>query len=71
MISSLCNKSYKERLAKPRPVLFLEKCRLRGKLIDFFNILKGFTNVDADKLFSIDNSSRTMSSDENLRDRYN
>ncbi len=32
---------------------------LRGKLIECFKILKGFTNVDANKLFSIDDLSRT------------
>ncbi len=39
----------------------LEKRRLRGKLIECFKIFKGFTNVDANKLFSIDNLSRTRS----------
>ncbi len=60
MITSLRNKSYEERLASLN-LFSLGKRRLRGKLIECFKILKGFTNVDASKLFSIDDTSRTMS----------
>ena len=66
MITSLRNKSYEERLASLN-LFSLEKRRLRGKLIECFKILKGFTNVDASKLFSIDNSSRTRSNGIKLR----
>ena len=58
MITSLRNKSYDERLASLN-LFSLEKRRLRGKLIERYKILKRFTNVDANKLFSIDNSART------------
>ncbi len=53
MISSLCNKSY--------DFFSFEKRRLQGKLIECFEILKGFTNMDENKLFSIDDLSRTRS----------
>ncbi len=66
MITSLRNKSYEERLANVN-IFFLEKRRLRGKLTERFKILKGFTSVDAGKLFSIDNSSRSMSNDVKLK----
>ncbi len=45
-------------------LFFLEK---RGKLIECFKILKGFTNVDANRLFLIDDSSRTRRNGVNLR----
>ncbi len=65
MITSLRNKSYEERLASLN--LFpLEKRRLRGKLIDCFNILKDFIKVDVSKLFSVD-TSRTRSNGLKLR----
>ncbi len=66
MITSLRNKSYEERLARLN-LFSLEKRRLRGKIIECFKILKGFTNVDASKLFSIDNTSRTRNSGIKLR----
>ncbi len=68
MITSLRNKSYEERLGSLN-LFSLEKHRLRGKLIECFKILKGFTNilVDASKLFSIDNTSRTRSNGIKLR----
>ena len=66
MITSLRNKSYEERLASLN-LFSLEKRRLRGKLIECYKILKGFTNVDANKLFSIDNSARTRSNGVKLR----
>ncbi len=51
-----------------KPNLFsLEKRRLTGKLIECFKVPKGFTNVDANKLFSNNNSSRTRSNGEKLR----
>ncbi len=56
MITSLRNKPYQERLA--RVTLFsLKKRRFREKIIECYKILKGFTNVHATKMFSIDNTS--------------
>ncbi len=66
MIPSLRNKSYEERLASLN-LFSLEKGQLRGKLIECFKILKGFTNVDASKLFSVDDTSRTNSNGVKLR----
>ncbi len=68
IIPSLRNKSCKERLARLN-LFSLEKHCLRGKLIECFKILKGFTNVDANKLFSIDELSRTRSDGIKLRCR--
>ncbi len=77
MIPSLRNKSYEERLArlnlfsseKRRLRRTPEKRRLREKLIKCFKILNRFTNIDANKLFSIDNLSRTRSNGIKLRYR--
>ncbi len=66
MVTSLRNKPYEERLASLN-LFSLEKRLLRGKLIECFKILKGFTNIDASKLFSTDNTSRTRSSGIKLR----
>ncbi len=66
MITSLHNKSYKERLASLN-LFSLKKRWLRGKLIECFKIFKGFTNVDASKLFSVDDTSRARSNDVKLR----
>ncbi len=66
MITSLRNKSYEERLASLN-LFSLGKRRLRGKLIECFKILKGFTNVDASKLFSVNDTSRTRSNGVKLR----
>ncbi len=55
VIPSLRNKSYEERPARLN-LFFLEKRRLREKLIECFKILEGFTNVDANRLFLIDDS---------------
>ncbi len=66
MITSLRNKSYEERLASLN-LFSREKRRLRGKLIECFKILKGFTNVDASKLFSVDDTSRARSNGVALR----
>ncbi len=68
IITSLRNKFYEERLASLN-LFSLENHRLRGKLIECFEILKGFTNEDASKLFSVDNSSRARSKGEKLRCR--
>ncbi len=66
MITSLRNKSYEERLAQLNLFSF-EKRRLLGKIIERFKVLKGFTNVDANKMFSIDNKSRTRINEVKLR----
>ncbi len=66
-ITSLSDNSCEERLASLN-LFSLEKRRLRGKLIECFKILKGFTNVDASKLFSVDDTSRTRSN--GVRFRY-
>ncbi len=47
-------------VSKPKSVS-LEKLRLLFKLIECIKLLKGFTNVDASKMFSVDNTSRTRS----------
>ncbi len=57
IITFLRNKAYEERLARLN-LFSLEKRRLRGKITKCFKILKGFTNVDASKMFSIDNTPR-------------
>ncbi len=51
MITSLRNKPYVERVARLN-LFSLEKQGLLGKIIECFKILKGFTNVDASKMFS-------------------
>ncbi len=66
MIPSLRNESYEERLARLN-LFSLEKRHLRGKLTECFKIFKGFTNVDASKLFSTDDLSRTRSNGIELR----
>ncbi len=66
MITFLRNKSYEERLTSLN-LFSLEKRRLRGKLIECFKILKGFTNVDASKLFGADDTPRTRSNAVKLR----
>ncbi len=63
MITSLRSKSYEERLASLN-LFSLEKRRLKGKITECF---KGFTNVDASKLFSVDDTSRTRSNGVKLR----
>ncbi len=45
----------------------LEKRRLRGKLIEYFKLLNGFTNVDATKLVMMDDSLRTRSNGAKLK----
>ncbi len=66
MIPSLRNKLYEERFAQLN-LFSLEKRRLRGKIIECFKIREGFTTVDANKMFSIDNTSRTRSNGVKLR----
>ncbi len=39
-------------------------------MIECFKILKGFTNVDANKMFSIDNTSRTRSNGVTLKRKH-
>ena len=68
IIPPLRNKLYNERLAQLN-LFSLEKRRLRGKLIECFKILKGLTNVDANKLFLIDDSLRTRNNGIKLRCR--
>ncbi len=68
MIPSLRNKSYEERLARLN-LLSLEKRRIRGKVTECFKMLKEFTNVNANKLFSIDELSRMRSNGIKLRCR--
>ncbi len=66
MITSLLSKSYEKRVTQLGQFSF-EKRHLQGKIIECFKILKGFTNVDADKMFSIKNTSRTRSNGVKLR----
>ncbi len=66
MITSLRNKSYEERLARLN-LFSLEKRLLRGKISECFKIINVFTSVDASKLFSTDNTSRTRSNGVKLR----
>ncbi len=66
MITSLRNKPYKERLARLN-LFSLERRRLRRKITECFKIFKGFTNVDASKMLSIDNTPRIRSNGAKLR----
>ncbi len=68
MIPSLGNKSYDERLSTLN-MFSLEKHRLRGKLIECFKILNGFTNIDRSKLFMIDGTLRTRNNGIKLKCR--
>ncbi len=68
MISFWRNKSHEEKLARPN--LFTLEKRRRGKLIECPKILKGFTNVDVNRLFLIDDSSRTRSNGVKLRCKH-
>ena len=60
MIPRLRNKPYEERL-KELNLFSLTKRRIRGDLIEVFKILKGYSNLDASKYFSIDRSNHTRS----------
>ncbi len=66
MIPFLRNKPYEERLSHLN-LFSLEKRRLRGKLIECFKLLNGFTNVDVTKLFMMDDSLRTWSNGAKLK----
>ncbi len=59
MTTSMRNKSYEERLARLN--LFSRVATALMKNIQYFKILKGFTNVKASKMFSIDNTPWTRS----------
>ncbi len=65
-ITFLRNKPYEERLARLNS-FSLEKRKLGGKIIERFQVLKGFTNVDASKIFSNGNTPRTRSNGVKLR----
>ncbi len=54
MITSFRNKSYEEMLGRLN-LFSVEERRLQEKIIECFKMLKRFMNVDAGKLFSIDN----------------
>ena len=56
MIPRLKNKTYEERLEELN-LFSLTKCRIRGDLIKVFKIFKGYTNLNVNKYFNIDNSS--------------
>ena len=58
MIPRLRNKSYEERLEELN-LFSLPKRRIRGDLIEVFKIFKGFSNLDANKYFTIDHSNLT------------
>ncbi len=64
--TSFRNKPYEERLARLN-LFSLDERRLRGKIIECFKVLKRFTNMDASKMFSIDNTPRTRSNGVKLR----
>ena len=68
MIPSLRNKPYEERLDQLN-LFSLRKRRLRGKLIECFKILKGFTNVEFDKLLLVDDATRTRNNGYKLKSR--
>ncbi len=69
MIPSLSNKLYKERLARLNLFSLEKRCYEENLYTECFKILKGFTNVDANRLFIIDDSSRTRSNGVKLRCR--
>ncbi len=66
MIPSFRNKPYKERLSHLN-LFSLEKRRLRGKFIKCYKLRNGFTNVDATKLFVMDDSSRMRNNGAKLK----
>ncbi len=65
MITFQTDNSYEDKSARLN-LFSLDQGRL-GKFNECFKTLKGFTNVDASKLFSIDNSSLTRSNGVKLR----
>ncbi len=66
MITSLRNKLYEKRLASLN-LFSLDKRRDRGKLVECFKILQGSSNVNAHKLLSTDNSSKSSRKGVKLR----
>ena len=60
LIPSTRHISYDRRLAS-LDLFSLEKCQLRGQLIEAFKILKGIENIDNRKLFTL-SSNQTRSS---------
>ena len=58
LIPGLRDLRYEERLKECR-LTTLETRRLRGALIEVFNILNGFENIDSDILFEIKESKIT------------
>ncbi len=68
MIPSLRNKTYEERLSHLN-LLSLEKHRLRGKLIECFKVLNGFTNVDLTKLIGMNDTTRKRNNSTKLKCR--
>ncbi len=68
MIPSLRNKPNEERLSHLN-LFSLEKRRQRGKLIECFKILRGFTDEDPTKLFEMDDSTRTRNNGAKLKRR--
>lgn len=57
------NKPYDERLSSQN-LFLLEECRLRGKLIECFKLLKDFMNLNKSKLLIIDAAFRTKNHDQ-------
>ncbi len=68
MIPSLGNKPYEERLLNLK-LFSLEKRRQRGKLVECLKLINGFTNVDATKLFMMDDLSRTRNNGSKLKSK--
>ena len=58
MFPDLKDKPYQDRL-KDLGLWTLEERRNRADMIEVFKIMKGLSNISPEKLFEIDNSSRT------------
>ena len=58
MIPRLKNKTYEERLDELN-LFSLTKRRIRGDLIEVFKIFKGYSNLNVNKYFNIDNTNTT------------
>ncbi len=50
-------------------ILSSKKCLLKGKLIESFKILNGFTNVDPTKVFKMNDSTQTRTNGAKLKCR--